>query len=118
MINQVVGNLSYFCCFCVGMMLGGYMWGCLADQRGRRRVLVVSLTVNGLFGALASLALWFWLFLLLRFISGVGLVHGFHIYHLSCILTPVDPKKTLACVYLSSQGFIHVHVYVEEILSC
>ncbi|KAM4553636.1 synaptic vesicle glycoprotein 2C [Fundulus diaphanus] len=56
----------------LGMMVGGYMWGYLADQRGRRKVLVVSLSVNGLFGGLASLAPWFWLFLLLRFISGIG----------------------------------------------
>ncbi|XP_044050253.1 synaptic vesicle glycoprotein 2B isoform X3 [Siniperca chuatsi] len=56
----------------LGMMVGGYMWGYLADRRGRRRVLVVSLTVNGLFGGLASVAPWFWLFLLLRFISGIG----------------------------------------------
>ncbi|XP_035520727.1 synaptic vesicle glycoprotein 2C [Morone saxatilis] len=56
----------------LGMMVGGYMWGYLADQRGRRKVLVVSLTVNGLFGGLASVAPWFWLFLLLRFISGIG----------------------------------------------
>uniref|UniRef100_A0A3Q4HQ47 Synaptic vesicle glycoprotein 2 n=1 Tax=Neolamprologus brichardi TaxID=32507 RepID=A0A3Q4HQ47_NEOBR len=53
------------------MMVGGYMWGYLADQKGRRRVLIVSLTVNGLFGGLASLAPWFWLFLLMRFISGI-----------------------------------------------
>ncbi|KAM7397076.1 hypothetical protein PAMP_020073 [Pampus punctatissimus] len=56
----------------LGMMVGGYVWGYLADQRGRCRVLVVSLTVNGLFGGLASMAPWFWLFLLLRFISGIG----------------------------------------------
>ncbi|XP_059190520.1 synaptic vesicle glycoprotein 2C [Centropristis striata] len=56
----------------LGMMVGGYLWGYLADQRGRRRVLVVSLAVNGLFGGLASAAPWFWLFLLLRFISGIG----------------------------------------------
>ncbi|XP_049429522.1 synaptic vesicle glycoprotein 2B [Epinephelus fuscoguttatus] len=56
----------------LGMMVGGYMWGYLADQRGRRRVLIVSLTINGLFGGLASVAPWFWLFLLLRFISGIG----------------------------------------------
>ncbi|GAA6215253.1 synaptic vesicle glycoprotein 2C-like isoform X1 [Lates japonicus] len=56
----------------LGMMVGGYMWGYLADQRGRRRVLVVSLTINGVFGGLASAAPWFWLFLLLRFISGIG----------------------------------------------
>ncbi|XP_022611617.1 synaptic vesicle glycoprotein 2C-like isoform X1 [Seriola dumerili] len=56
----------------LGMMVGGYMWGYLADQRGRCRVLVVSLTVNGVFGGLASVAPKFWLFLLLRFISGIG----------------------------------------------
>ncbi|KAK6290927.1 hypothetical protein J4Q44_G00386730 [Coregonus suidteri] len=56
----------------LGMMIGGYMWGYLADQRGRQKVLVISLTVNGVFGALASFAPRFWLFLLLRFISGVG----------------------------------------------
>ncbi|XP_029951656.1 synaptic vesicle glycoprotein 2B-like [Salarias fasciatus] len=54
------------------MMVGGYLWGYLADRRGRRRILVVSLMVNGLFGGLSSVAPWFWLFLLLRFISGVG----------------------------------------------
>uniref|UniRef100_A0A3Q0S7F8 Synaptic vesicle glycoprotein 2 n=1 Tax=Amphilophus citrinellus TaxID=61819 RepID=A0A3Q0S7F8_AMPCI len=53
------------------MMVGGYMWGYLADQKGRCKVLVVSLTVNGLFGGLASFAPWFWLFLLMRFISGI-----------------------------------------------
>ncbi|XP_026167754.1 synaptic vesicle glycoprotein 2B isoform X2 [Mastacembelus armatus] len=56
----------------LGMMVGGYMWGYLADQKGRRRVLVMSLTVNGVFGCLASTAPWFWLFLLLRVISGIG----------------------------------------------
>ncbi|XP_077567339.1 synaptic vesicle glycoprotein 2B [Stigmatopora nigra] len=56
----------------LGMMVGGYVWGYLADRRGRRSVLVVSLSVNGLFGGLASAAPYFWLFLLLRFISGVG----------------------------------------------
>lgn len=56
----------------LGMMVGGYMWGYLADQRGRREVLVLSLAVNGVFGGLASTAPWFWLFLLLRFISGIG----------------------------------------------
>lgn len=56
----------------LGMMVGGYVWGYLADQRGRKKVLVISLTVNGVFGAIASLAPWFWLFLLLRFISGIG----------------------------------------------
>lgn len=56
----------------LGMMVGGYSWGYLADQRGRCGVLSISLTVNGLFGAVSCVASSFWLFLLLRFISGVG----------------------------------------------
>eukprot|EP00062_Callorhinchus_milii_P021888 gi/632979100/ref/XP_007906280.1/ PREDICTED: synaptic vesicle glycoprotein 2C-like isoform X2 [Callorhinchus milii] len=56
----------------LGMMIGGYMWGALADLKGRRSVLLFSLTINGVFGALSSLASHFWLFLLLRFLSGIG----------------------------------------------
>ncbi|XP_028305033.1 synaptic vesicle glycoprotein 2B [Gouania willdenowi] len=56
----------------LGMMIGGYIWGYLADRRGRRRVLVMSLSINGLFGGVACVAPYFWLFLLLRFISGIG----------------------------------------------
>ncbi|XP_043933745.1 synaptic vesicle glycoprotein 2C-like [Protopterus annectens] len=56
----------------LGMMIGGYMWGILADRRGRRQVLLFSLALNGIFGTAASLASEFWLFLLLRLISGIG----------------------------------------------
>lgn len=68
---RLSSSLPLVNCF-LGMMIGGYVWGYLADQRGRRKVMVVSLAVNGVFGGLASLAPWFWLFLLLRFISGIG----------------------------------------------
>uniref|UniRef100_UPI00398F7C3A synaptic vesicle glycoprotein 2C n=1 Tax=Pristiophorus japonicus TaxID=55135 RepID=UPI00398F7C3A len=56
----------------LGMMIGGLVWGVLADLRGRQRILVVSLTVNGIFGAVSALASNYWQFLLLRFISGIG----------------------------------------------
>ncbi|XP_078286089.1 synaptic vesicle glycoprotein 2C [Rhinoraja longicauda] len=56
----------------LGMMIGGYMWGALADLKGRQRILVLSLTVNGVFGAASSLASNFWTFLVLRFCSGIG----------------------------------------------
>ncbi|XP_064595783.1 synaptic vesicle glycoprotein 2A-like [Liolophura sinensis] len=56
----------------LGMIVGGYFWGSLADKAGRRTVLLGSLTVNGLGGLASSVAQSFWLFLLLRFISGVG----------------------------------------------
>ncbi|XP_055955615.1 synaptic vesicle glycoprotein 2C isoform X2 [Patella vulgata] len=54
------------------MMVGGYFWGSLADNLGRRSVLMWSLTVNGLGGLLSSTSQVFWLFLILRFISGIG----------------------------------------------
>jgi len=56
----------------VGMMFGGYIWGCLADIYGRRYVLLWSLTVNGFGGLAASFAPNFTSFLILRFISGIG----------------------------------------------
>lgn len=56
----------------VGMMLGGYIWGSLADVQGRKRVLVYSLAMNAFFGLSSSFAQSFWLFLMCRFFSGVG----------------------------------------------
>lgn len=70
--RNTVTIVTMFLLLLEGMMVGGYMWGYLADRRGRRNILVVSLTINGVFGGLASLAPTFWLFLLLRFISGIG----------------------------------------------
>lgn len=56
----------------LGMMVGGYTWGCLGDIYGRRTVLIVSLLVNALAGIVSSLAQTFILFLCFRFISGLG----------------------------------------------
>ena len=56
----------------LGMLFGSYIWGGLSDITGRRKTLIVSLTVNGTFGALSSLSPNFYLLLLFRFISGMG----------------------------------------------
>ncbi|XP_033741474.1 synaptic vesicle glycoprotein 2C-like isoform X1 [Pecten maximus] len=56
----------------VGMMLGGYGWGSLADHFGRRQILLGSLTVNGLGALSSSFCQQFWVFLLMRLISGIG----------------------------------------------
>ena len=56
----------------VGMMIGGYVWGSLGDTLGRRRVLINAMLVNAIAGFLSSLSQEFYFFLLLRFISGVG----------------------------------------------
>ncbi|XP_071479724.1 synaptic vesicle glycoprotein 2C-like [Diadema antillarum] len=56
----------------VGMLVGGFVWGSLADVQGRRQTLVVSLGCNAIFGLLSSLCQNFWLFLAMRFMSGLG----------------------------------------------
>lgn len=61
-------NASMF----IGMLIGGYLWGSLADKIGRRKVLLGSLTINGLAGLASSFAQIYWLFLLCRLISGIG----------------------------------------------
>ena len=76
LFGMILGSYFIFVCFCFfsssGMMLGGYFWGSLADRHGRRTVLLGSLTVNGLGGLVSSTSQVFWLFLLARFISGIG----------------------------------------------
>jgi len=56
----------------LGMMVGGYLWGSLADSWGRRKIVIQSLFVNSIFSALSAFAHQFWLIVLLRFLSGVG----------------------------------------------
>ncbi|KAF4524493.1 hypothetical protein B566_EDAN011504 [Ephemera danica] len=58
----------------VGMIVGSYIWGSMADTRGRKMVLVVSLMMD-FFAALASsLVPNFPLFLCCRFFNGVGII--------------------------------------------
>ncbi|KAK6985616.1 synaptic vesicle glycoprotein 2C-like isoform X1 [Biomphalaria glabrata] len=56
----------------LGMMVGGYFWGSLADKWGRRNILIWSLLVNGIGNLGSSVSQVFWLFLICRFFSGVG----------------------------------------------
>ena len=56
----------------LGMMVGGYLWGAWSDLVGRRTCLIISLSVNWLFGLASSLSPDFASFLFFRFGSGVG----------------------------------------------
>lgn len=56
----------------LGMMVGGYLWGSLSDRSGRRSILIWSLLLNGVGNLGSSVAQTFWLFLLCRFFSGIG----------------------------------------------
>ncbi|CAC5403906.1 SV2 [Mytilus coruscus] len=75
----------------IGMLLGGYFWGSLADHQGRRSILMWSLTVNGLGVLASSVVQTFWAFLLCRFISGIGV--GGSIPVIFSYFTEFQPKE-------------------------
>ncbi|XP_058826222.1 synaptic vesicle glycoprotein 2B-like isoform X2 [Topomyia yanbarensis] len=55
------------------MVIGSYFWGCLADTKGRRVVLIAALLLDGIAGLLSSLSPMFGLFMMLRFINGFAI---------------------------------------------
>lgn len=57
----------------LGMVIGSYFWGCLADTKGRKIVLIAALLLDGLSGLLSSVTTIFGLFMLLRFINGFAI---------------------------------------------
>ncbi|XP_045469451.1 synaptic vesicle glycoprotein 2C-like isoform X2 [Harmonia axyridis] len=57
----------------LGMVIGSYFWGCLADTKGRKTVLIGALIMDGICGILSSLAQVYWLFMLFRFFNGFAI---------------------------------------------
>lgn len=55
-----------------GMMLGGYIWGTLADKQGRLKCLIGALLLNSFGGILASISSSYWILVLCRLVSGLG----------------------------------------------
>ena len=56
----------------IGMLFGSYCWGGFADVVGRRTVLLLSLTLNGAFGFFSAFSTNIWMFIVFRFVSGLG----------------------------------------------
>ncbi|XP_014215669.1 synaptic vesicle glycoprotein 2C [Copidosoma floridanum] len=54
----------------LGMVIGSYIWGCLADTKGRKIVLISTLLMDGIVGILSSFVQYFWVFLVFRFFNG------------------------------------------------
>ncbi|WP_314176623.1 MFS transporter [Streptomyces winkii] len=57
----------------VGMAVGAVVWGAVADRIGRRRAFSATLLIFAVFSVLGALSPEYSVFLLLRFLAGVGL---------------------------------------------
>ncbi|XP_077328377.1 synaptic vesicle glycoprotein 2B [Lithobates pipiens] len=57
----------------LGMMVGAFVWGGLADKLGRKKCLLFSLTINAAFSFVSSFVQGYGLFLFCRLISGFGI---------------------------------------------
>ena len=56
----------------LGMMVGAFLWGALADRIGRRQSLLISLSINSVFSFFSSFVQGYSMFLLCRMVSGFG----------------------------------------------
>ncbi|OCT98658.1 synaptic vesicle glycoprotein 2C [Xenopus laevis] len=63
-----LGSIVY-----LGMMMGAFFWGGLADKVGRKQSLLICMSVNGFFAFLSSFVQGYGLFLVCRLISGFGI---------------------------------------------
>ncbi|XP_067827479.1 synaptic vesicle glycoprotein 2B-like isoform X4 [Heptranchias perlo] len=57
----------------LGMMVGAFIWGGLADKMGRRYCLIIALSINGVFIIFSSFVQGYGIFLFCRLLSGVGI---------------------------------------------
>uniref|UniRef100_A0A336M5U0 CSON011276 protein n=1 Tax=Culicoides sonorensis TaxID=179676 RepID=A0A336M5U0_CULSO len=57
----------------MGMLVGSYFWGCMADIKGRRFVLVTTLLIDGICGLVSSFIPIYSIFLTLRLINGFSI---------------------------------------------
>lgn len=59
-------------CGHAGMLVGGFLWGSLADALGRKVTLLTAMLLNGVCGFVSAFSPNFFFFLTFRFISGIG----------------------------------------------
>ncbi|KAI2664449.1 Synaptic vesicle glycoprotein 2C [Labeo rohita] len=63
-----LGSIVY-----LGMMVGAFFWGGMADKVGRRQCLLICMSINGFFAFLSSFVQGYGFFLLCRIIAGFGI---------------------------------------------
>ncbi|MGH0164820.1 UNVERIFIED_CONTAM: hypothetical protein FKN15_047881 [Acipenser sinensis] len=79
----------------LGMMLGAFMWGGLADKMGRRKCLIIALAINSVFAFISSFVQGYGFFLFFRLISGFGMgtsyqFHSWRVFVLVCTLPSIS----------------------------
>lgn len=57
----------------LGMVIGSYFWGCLADTKGRKTVLISTLLLDGIVGIISSGVQYYNVFMALRVINGFAI---------------------------------------------
>ena len=57
----------------LGMLVGDFLWGVLADIVGRRSTMILSLSLNGVAGFLSAVAPNYPIFVIVRFVGGIGI---------------------------------------------
>uniref|UniRef100_UPI00358E944E synaptic vesicle glycoprotein 2A-like n=1 Tax=Myxine glutinosa TaxID=7769 RepID=UPI00358E944E len=72
LINLLCGDTKPCGFVYMGMMIGAFFWGGLADKIGRRQCLLISLSFNAFFTSLSSFVQGYGIFLFCRFLSGIG----------------------------------------------
>lgn len=55
----------------LGVFTSSHLWGFIADTKGRRKVLLISLCISFFISIVSSLASKSWMFILLRYLNGV-----------------------------------------------
>jgi AAHS family 4-hydroxybenzoate transporter-like MFS transporter len=88
-----------------GALLGGVLFGFLGDQVGRRRAIIASVGLFGLFTLLLALADRYWELMIMRFIGGIALGGALPlIWALSIEYVPVRYRATVVTLIMLGYG--------------
>ncbi|WP_232668509.1 MFS transporter [Pseudonocardia sp. TRM90224] len=87
----------------VGMAVGAVAWGTIADRVGRKRAFSITLLIFALFSVLGALSPNWEIFLVLRFLAGVGLGGCIPVDY--ALVSEFSPKKQRGRVLAAMDGW-------------
>ncbi|MBC3190490.1 MFS transporter [Pseudonocardia sp. C8] len=87
----------------VGMAVGAVAWGTIADRMGRKRAFSITLMIFALFSVLGALSPSWEVFLVLRFLAGVGLGGCIPVDY--AIVSEFSPRKQRGKVLAAMDGW-------------